>query len=293
MPGECLAALDVRPGGLYADVTLGGGGHSRLILDRLGEGGRLLCLDLDPGPIALAREWCRGDPRVTLRRASFRDIGAILREEGLPPADGILADLGASSLQMLSPERGFSFSADGPLDMRLDPDGPVTAAELVNTLPEKELADLIYGLGGERASRRLAREIALRRSRRPFTGTLELAEVARRVVRPPSRGRRIHPATRLFQALRVAVNGELEALGAFLGQARGCLAPGGRLAVISFHSLEDRMVKNLFRPAPEGGPRLWEPLWKKPLVPGREEIAANPRCRSAKLRAAARTGGEA
>ncbi|MDR3153307.1 MAG: 16S rRNA (cytosine(1402)-N(4))-methyltransferase RsmH [Deltaproteobacteria bacterium] len=292
LPEECLKALDVRPSGRYADLTLGGGGHSRLILDRLGPEGRLLALDVDPEALEWARGWGGGDPRLVLRRASFAGLRAILDEEGLLPLDGMLADLGTSSRQTLSPERGFSFSADGPLDMRLDPAGPVTAADLVNGLPEKELADLVYRLSGERASRKLARAIALRRASRPFRTTLELADLARSVVRPPSKGKRIHPATRLFLALRAAVNREQEALEALLGQARGCLRPGGRLCVVSFHSLEDRLVKELFRPGPQGSPRLWSPLWKKPLVPGPEERLANPRSRSARLRAAERTGWE-
>jgi 16S rRNA (cytosine1402-N4)-methyltransferase len=289
MPGECLEALDVRPDGSYADVTLGGGGHSRLILKALGPRGRLLCLDVDPEPLERAGEWSRDDPRVQLRRGSFAGLPELAGDAGSLPLDGILADLGASSRQMLSPERGFTFSADGPLDMRLDPDGPLTAAELVNSLPEKELADLVYRLSGERASRKLASEIVRRRALKPFATTLELAEAARRVVRPPSSGKRIHPATRLFLALRIAVNGELEALGSFLSRARGLLAPGGRLAVLSFHSLEDRMVKDLFRRGPADAPWLWAPLWKKPRTPGASELAANPRSRSAKLRAAART----
>ncbi|MDR1037418.1 MAG: 16S rRNA (cytosine(1402)-N(4))-methyltransferase RsmH [Deltaproteobacteria bacterium] len=292
MPAECLEALAVRPDGAYADLTLGGGGHSRLVLDRLGPSGRLLCLDLDPGPLEAARSWAGDDPRVVLRRGSFAELARHLSDEGLPPLDGILADLGASSLQMLSPERGLSFMSDGPLDMRLDPDGPATAADLVNSLPERELADLVYRLSGERASRKLAAEIVRARRTKPFETTLELAEVARRVVRPPSRGRRIHPATRLFLALRIAVNGELEALASLLAQARPALAPGGRMAVISFHSLEDRMVKDLFRPGPKHLPGLWDPLWKKPLVPSRAEELRNPRSRSAKLRAAARTAWE-
>ncbi|MDR1081110.1 MAG: 16S rRNA (cytosine(1402)-N(4))-methyltransferase RsmH [Deltaproteobacteria bacterium] len=292
MPAECLEALAVRPGGFYADVTLGGGGHSRLILDRLGAGGGLLCLDLDPEPLEAALGWAGDDPRVVLRRGSFADLPDHLSAAGFPPLDGILADLGASSRQMLSPARGLTFMSDGPLDMRLDPDGPVTAADLVNSLPETELADLVYRLGGERASRKLAAEIVRRRRAKPFATTLELAEAARRVVRPPRSGRRIHPATRLFLALRIAVNGELDALAALLSKARPALAPGGRLAVMSFHSLEDRMVKELFRPGPGDLPRLWDPLWKKPLVPGRDEELRNPRSRSAKLRAAARTGFE-
>ncbi|MDR1312558.1 MAG: 16S rRNA (cytosine(1402)-N(4))-methyltransferase RsmH [Deltaproteobacteria bacterium] len=293
MPAECLEALAVRPDGSYADLTLGGGGHSRLVLDRLGPGGRLLCLDLDPEPLEAARAWAASDPRVTLRRGSFADLPAHADAAGMPPLDGVLADLGPSSRQMLAPERGLSFGSDGPLDMRLDPDGPVTAADLVNSLPEKELADLVYALSGERASRKLAAEIVRRRRQKPFATTLELAEVARRVVRPPSSGKRVHPATRLFLALRIEVNGELKALEALLSRVRDCLAPGGRLAVISFHSLEDRMVKDLFRPGPKSIPRLWDPLWKKPLVPGRAEELANPRSRSAKLRAAARTDGPA
>ncbi|MFO7166471.1 MAG: 16S rRNA (cytosine(1402)-N(4))-methyltransferase RsmH [Chloroflexota bacterium] len=282
---EVLEQLAPRPGGRYIDGTLGGGGHAAAILEASGPDGRLLGLDVDPA--ALAAAGARLAPfgeRATLARGNFRDLAALAREHGFDPADGVLLDLGVSSYQLDTPERGFSFQSDAPLDMRLDPQGEVTAADLVNELPEGELADLIYRFGEERGSRRIARLVAEARRRRRIETTAELAAIVARAL--GGRHGKIHPATRTFQALRIAVNRELESLELALPQAVELLAPGGRVAVISFHSLEDRIVKLFFRAEAQAG-RL-RILTKKPLEASDAEARANPRSRSAKLRAAER-----
>jgi 16S rRNA (cytosine1402-N4)-methyltransferase len=274
-----MELLAVRPGGLYVDGTVGLGGHAGEILRRSAPGGRLLAFDKDPEALALSAARLRefGD-RVRFEHADFREIPDRLAGES---PQGVLVDMGVSSLQLDEASRGFSFNAEGPLDMRMDPTQGFTAAELVNRLPERELADVIYRWGEEHASRRIARAIVDTRRRRHFTTTTELAEVVRRAA---GRARRpgLDPATKTFQALRIHVNRELEGLGAALESIAGVLAPGGRLAVIAFHSLEDREVKQTFRALAARGFRL---LTKKPLVPGDEETARNPRARSAKLRA--------
>jgi 16S rRNA (cytosine1402-N4)-methyltransferase len=276
---EAMELLAVRPGGLYVDGTVGLGGHAAEILRRSAPDGRLVAFDKDPEAIAHARARLResGD-RVRFEHADFREIPD--RVAGEAP-QGVLLDLGVSSLQLDAAERGFSFNAEGPLDMRMDPTRGFTAAELVNRLPERELADVIYRWGEEHASRRIARAIVETRRHRHFTTTTELAAVVRR-----SAGRSRRPgldaATKTFQALRIHVNRELEALGAALEGIAGVLPPGGRLAVIAFHSLEDREVKQTFRALGSRGFRI---LTRKPTVPGDEETARNPRARSAKLRA--------
>jgi 16S rRNA (cytosine1402-N4)-methyltransferase len=278
-----MELLAVRPGGLYVDGTVGLGGHASEILRRSAPDGRLVAFDKDPD--ALARSAARlhefGD-RVRFEHADFREIPD--RLAGAAP-QGVLLDLGVSSLQLDEAARGFSFNADGPLDMRMDPTEGFTAADLVNRLPERELADVIYRWGEEHASRRIARAIVETRRRRPFTTTTELAEVVRR-----SAGRSRRPgldaATKTFQALRIHVNRELEELGPALERIAAALAPDGRLAVIAFHSLEDREVKQTFRAL---APRGFRILTKKPLAPGAEETARNPRARSAKLRAIERS----
>jgi len=268
----------VKPGGLYVDATVGLGGHAAEILRRSAPDGRLLAFDKDPAALAHSGTRLRefGD-RVRLEHADFREIPARVAEA----PQGVLVDMGVSSMQLDEAARGFSFMAEGPLDMRMDPTQGFTAADLVNRLPERELADVIYRYGEEHASRRIARAIVDVRRRRPFTTTTELAEVVRRAA---GRARRpgLDPATKTFQALRIHVNRELEALGAALEGIAGVLAPGGRLAVIAFHSLEDREVKLTFRLLATRGFRI---LTRKPLVPGDEETARNPRSRSAKLRA--------
>jgi 16S rRNA (cytosine1402-N4)-methyltransferase len=283
---EAMELLAVSPGGLYVDGTVGLGGHAEEVLRRSAPDGRLLAFDRDPE--AIARAGARLAPfgdRVRFERADFREIPARVGEA----PRGVLLDLGVSSMQLDSAARGFSFNADGPLDMRMDPTAGITAAELVNRLPERELADLIYRWGEEHASRRIARAIVDARRRRHFTTTTELAEVVRRNA---GRSRRpgLDPATKTFQALRIAVNREIEGLASALESIAATLAGGGRLAVIAFHSLEDREVKHTLRALATRGFRL---LTKKPVRPGEAETRRNPRSRSARLRAIERIEGTA
>lgn len=300
---EVLAVLEPERGGLFVDCTLGMGGHAEAILgasDRT----RLIGLDRDAESLELARGRLAsfGD-RFRPVHANYREIAEVLRREA--PGErvaGLLADLGISSHQLDEAERGFSFSREAPLDMRMDRSQGETAADLVNRLPESELADLIYEYGEERASRRIARAICRARERSPLRTTTELAEIVARASGIPRHKQRIHPATRTFQALRIAVNQELEGLGRFLDDAVAALdVPGGRIAVIAFHSLEDRIVKHTFNAlsghcsCPPGLPvcvcgarRLVRVLTRKPIAAAEREIETNPRARSAKLRAAER-----
>ncbi|HJZ48089.1 MAG TPA: 16S rRNA (cytosine(1402)-N(4))-methyltransferase RsmH [Roseiflexaceae bacterium] len=287
---EVLAGLAPHSGGRYLDGTLGGGGHAAAVLEASAPDGRLLGIDADPAALAAAgaRLAPFGD-RVVLAHGNFRDIGVLAREHGFEGIDGLLLDLGVSSHQLDTPERGFSFAADAPLDMRLDPSSGETAADLVNETPEGELANLIYRYGEERGSRRVARFIAEARRKRPIERTGELAELVARAL--GGRHGKIHPATRTFQALRIAVNRELESLETALPQAVELLKPGGRLAVISFHSLEDRIVKLFFRSESGYGseqPARLQIITKKPIEAAEVEARANPRSRSAKLRVAER-----
>ncbi len=280
---EALEFLQVRPDGVYIDATLGGGGHAFEILKVLRQGGgKLLGIDRDPAALAVARERLRGfEEQLIVQPGNFAEIDRLHASSGLPPADGLLADLGLSSLQLEDAARGFSFREEGPLDMRVDPSGDLTAEELVNYASERDLADLIYKFGEERHSRRIARAIV---KARPIRRTTELAQVVTRAI--PSRAGlyQIHPATRTFMALRLAVNRELENLEAFLAKALGVLAPGGRLVVLSFHSLEDRLVKRAFQEFKRlGRARV---LTRKVVRPSEVEVRTNPRARSAKLRAA-------
>ena len=286
---EAIDFLAVQRGGTYLDATVGLGGHSSEIAKRLGAPGHLIGFDKDPAALKRAAISCQpsavsepGDwPRVTLLHASFAEVG-----ERVAPAslDGLLADLGVSSLQLDDPERGFSFQADGPLDMRMNPLSGRTAEQVVNHLDERELADVIYEFGEERRSRRIAR--ALVRAR-PILTTKHLVDVISAAARPMNNSdRRIHPATRTFQALRIFVNRELDDLKALLEAAPRVLKPGGRLVVISFHSLEDRIVKDATREGAKQG--VYRLLTKKPVMASEEEIARNPRSRSAKMRAAER-----
>ncbi|MCU1302209.1 MAG: methyltransferase [Candidatus Sulfotelmatobacter sp.] len=295
---EAIDFLNVRRGGTYIDATVGLGGHSYEIAKRLGAPGHLIGLDKDPAALEIARErlvsgrsslvvgqpenqsadW----PMITLLHRSFAEIA---NERRPATVDGILADIGVSSLQLFDATRGFSFQADGPLDMRMDPRSERTAEQVVNHLDERELADVIYEFGEERRSRRIARAIC--RSR-PIRSTSHLAEIISAAARPMnSEQRRIHPATRTFQALRIFVNRELDDLKALLEAAPRILKPGGRVVVISFHSLEDRIVKDAFR---EGGikDKYYRVLTKKPVTASEEEQDRNPRARSAKMRAAER-----
>jgi len=283
---EAIDFLHVRRGGMYIDATLGLGGHSYEIAKRLGAPGHLIGLDKDPVALEIARRKLASEsqdwPEITLLHRSFAEIA-----KGHEPGsvDGILADIGVSSLQLEDAARGFSFQAEGPLDMRMDPTNERTAEQVVNHLDERQLADVIYEFGEERRSRRIARAIC--RSR-PIRSTAQLADVISAAARPMNQAeRRIHPATRTFQALRIFVNRELDDLKALLEAAPQILKPGGRVVIISFHSLEDRIVKDAFR---EGSnqDRYYRILTKKPVVASEVESDRNPRARSAKLRAAER-----
>jgi len=276
---ESLELLAIGAGGFYVDGTVGMGGHAVEILTRSGPSGRLLAVDRDLEALDLAKE--RLAPfggRVRLHHGDYREVPDLLGGEAV---DGILLDLGVSSLQLDTPERGFSFQREGPLDMRMDRTQERTAARLVNRMKESELADLIYQYGDEPASRRIARAVAEARRRAPIETTLELAAIVRRAAGRRRRGR-IDPATLTFQALRIAVNRELEGMAEALLALSRCLKPKGRLVVIAFHSLEDREVKRTFQELGRQGHRL---LTKKPLRPGEDEVRANPRARSARLRA--------
>jgi 16S rRNA (cytosine1402-N4)-methyltransferase len=296
---EAVSLLAPERGGLFVDATLGLGGHSEAILEASPDT-RVLGIDRDREALRLASErLSRFGSRFRAAHANFRDIARGLEEAGESAASGILADLGVSSLQFDSPERGFSFRHDAPLDMRMDASGEdETAAELLERLPEEEIARVIYEYGEERKSRRIARWIVERRERgESLKTTSELAELVTRAV-GYKRGERIHPATRTFQALRIAVNGELEGLDAFIETATDLLQGQGRLVVISFHSLEDRVVKRALRRLSGycecdrrspvcmcGARRAVEILTRRPLTPNEQEVEENPRARSAKLRA--------
>ena len=292
---EIIHALCPHDQGLYIDGTVGAGGHARGILEASSPNGRLIGLDLDPLALSLAREVLSpfGD-RVILLKASYTTLETQLVNLGWSSINGIMLDFGVSSMQLDSPDRGFSFRSDAPLDMRFDPDGHVMAEDLVNGLPERDLANLIYNYGEERKSRQIARAIT---DSRPLYTTRELAEVITGIIK--SEKGRIHPATRTFQALRIAVNDELKAIEEVLPQAVNSLTPGGRLAVISFHSLEDRIVKKYFRKesqdciCPPRQPvctcshkaRIRE-ISRRPIRPEDSEINKNPRARSARMRVA-------
>jgi 16S rRNA (cytosine1402-N4)-methyltransferase len=281
---EAIEFLNVQPRGTYIDATLGGGGHAEEILKRL-ESGRLLGLDRDPRALEVARARLAGFGRkLTMVEGNFAEIDALHAASGLPAADGILADLGLSSLQLDDASRGFSFNLPGPLDMRMDPHAEKTAADLVNQTREWDLANLIHKLGEERHSRRIARAIV---KARPYRLTTELAQVVTRAIPSRTGLHQIHPATRAFLALRLAVNAELENLEQFLDRVLIVLRPGGRVVILSFHSLEDRRVKQAFRRwQGEGRASI---LTRKVVRPGEEEVQTNPRARSAKLRAAEKT----
>lgn len=283
MVEEVLHFLALRPEGLYLDATLGTGGHAEAILARLTTG-HLLGVDRDPMALEIAQERLRPHAaKLTLAEGTFARLAEIQARLGLGPAEGVLADLGVSSLQLDAPERGFSFQRAGPLDMRMSPQEPLTAAELVNRFPEGKLAEIIRRYGEERAARKIARAIV---RARPLRDTLHLAQV---VVGTQNKGRqKLHPATRTFLALRIAVNRELEELEQFLHRVPTTLKSGGRAVVLSYHSLEDRLVKQAFRAGAAAG--TLRILTRKPLRPGAAEVRANPRARSAKLRAAEKLG---
>ena len=282
LPAEVIALLDPARGGLFVDCTTGLGGHSALLLQHGAE--RLLALDRDADALRIAADRLRefGD-RVELVHSDYRQLGRVLEGRGIDRVNGVLADLGVSSMQLESEGRGFTFRRDEPLDMRMDRSQGPTAAELLMDVEEEDLANVIFQFGEERHSRRIARAIARRRESGRIESTGELADLVRGAV--PVRGyQRIDPATRTFQALRIWVNRELEGLDTFLGDAARRLLAGARLAVITFHSLEDRIVKHTFRAIAAAGD-AWRVLTRKPVVPGDDEVARNPRARSAKLRA--------
>ena len=282
---EIVFWLRPKPHGCYVDCTIGPGGTSAEILQACGKDGRLIAIDQDPDALELARETLKPYiQNVSFHCGNFRDLRSILDSEGVGQVDGILFDLGISSVQLADTDRGFSFQQDGPLDMRMNPSLSMTAGELVNTLPETELANVIYEFGEERLSRRIAKGIVRQRMSSPLHTTSELASVVQRSVPPAYRYGRLHPATRTFQALRIAVNNELAVITPALQDAADRLAPGGRMCVISFHSLEDRLVKYTFRTLSQQSDQRVTVLTKKPCVASVEERKRNPRARSAKLR---------
>jgi len=301
---EVITLLDPKEGGVFLDSTLGGGGHSAGILEKIGPTGTLIAIDRDPEAIEYARErLSRFEGRKILVEGNFKDLGSILVSEGIGEVDGVLFDFGVSSRQLDAP-RGFSFMRDEPLDMRMSPrqDAP-TAADIVNGYTEARLADVIWKYGEERYARRIARAIVSRREHKPIRTTKELADVVVSAMPGGRRWQDIHPATRTFQAIRIEVNGELEAIETALPAAVDAVKIGGRVAAISFHSLEDRIVKTVFRrlsgqcecpprmPICQcGAKEVVKVLTRKPIIPSVGEIEANPRSRSAKLRCAERIG---
>lgn len=303
---EATEGLNIKQDGIYVDCTLGGGGHSAVIASKLGPGGRLIALDQDDWALDNAREKLAPyGERVTLVKTNFRDLEQVLKEldvpmkDGVPQVDGILYDLGVSSPQFDEGERGFSYNHDAPLDMRMDQDASLTAKEIVNEWPEEEIARILYRYGEEKFSRRIARVIVEKRKQSTIETTGELVELIKEGIPAAARRTGGHPAKRSFQALRIAVNDELGAFEEALHQAVRCLAPGGRVSVITFHSLEDRICKQIFSSYLEkctcppdfplcvcGGKGVLRLVNRKPLIPTETELAENSRARSAKLRVA-------
>lgn len=293
---EVMAALAPREGGIYVDCTFGRGGHTRELLSRIGNAGRVLALDRDPEAVRVGRAIAMRDKRLTIKRSAFSQLSSITKAAGVyGQVDGVLLDLGVSSPQLMDPRRGFSFSAEGPLDMRMDPDRGESAAMWLRRASEKQIAQVLWDYGEERFARRIARAIVNARVKHAIDTTGRLAQVIANAV--PARPMGRHPATRAFQAIRIFVNRELEELRAVLAQSLDVLAPNGRLVVISFHSLEDRIVKRFFRDASRDQlaaglresrrhpvPRLRRVT--KLVRPSAQEVSSNPRARSARLRAA-------
>jgi 16S rRNA (cytosine1402-N4)-methyltransferase len=278
---EVVALLDPQPGEIWVDATVGAGGHTRLIAERIGPTGRVIGLDQDAAMLELAKARLTGLP-VELVHANFDQVTAVLDKLGAKDIDGLFADLGFASDQMDEANRGLSFQQDGPLDMRLDPTAGETATDLVARLSEYDLAKVFYEYGEERHSRRVARKIVETRKQSPIRTTAQLANLVRSCV-PREKGRSFDPATRVFQAMRIAVNDELGSLERLLAQLPRIVKPGGRVGIISFHSLEDRRVKQAFQDR-----ETWSPLTKKPVTASDDEVRSNPRARSAKLRVARR-----
>ncbi len=283
---EAIEWLQPVDGGLYVDATLGLGGHSRAILEAAAPSGRLIGFEWDSQAARIAEEHLAafaGAERVQIVPLSYVELENELARLGVEAVDGLIADLGVSSLQLDTPERGFSFLSDAPLDMRMDRSRQVDAAALLAALSEEQLADLFYYYGEERQARRIARHLAQAREQEPLSTTRQLARLVAAAVPRKYHPRRVHMATKVFQALRIAVNGELDNIRALLMQAPAVLRPGGRVAIITFHSLEDRLVKQVFEQHP-----MLQPLHKKPFEPKSDEIRRNPRARSAKMRVAQR-----
>jgi 16S rRNA (cytosine1402-N4)-methyltransferase len=286
MVTEVLVGLDCRPGRLYVDGTVGEGGHATAILDRTAPDGKLWGLDQDPAALeSAAARLARHTSRFQLFHRSYTQLGELLEEAKMAGVAGILLDLGLSSQQLEHSHRGFSFAGDEPLDMRFNPDSPrPTAARILNTASEQTLEKIFRDYGEERRARRIARLVVRNRRQKPFETTKQLVEVIEQAQGPGGRRGRLHPATRVFQALRIAVNLELEQLAEFLEHTPAWLEPGGRLVVISYHSLEDRLVKQRMLAWERAG--VMRRVTKKPLTPTLEELRRNPRARSAKLRIA-------
>lgn len=282
LPQEVLHWLAPKPGQVMVDGTVGGGGHTRMLAEKVGPDGLVIGVDRDQAAVDRAAESLSGLP-VKLATANFADIPELLEQLEIESVDGMLLDLGLSSDQLADQDRGFSYRSDGPLDLRFDRDAGEPAWKLINRLSEKHLADLIYQYGEERMSRRVARKFVAERQHRQLRSASEIAELIRSVV-PRSRNHSIDPATRTFQALRIAVNEELKWIKVALQRFPEKIRQGGRVAVISFHSLEDRLVKEAFREHDD-----MKPLNPKPIVPGEEEILENPRSRSSRLRVAEKT----
>jgi 16S rRNA (cytosine1402-N4)-methyltransferase len=282
LPAEVMSFLAVKPGMRVVDGTLGGGGHTRLLAEAVGPEGLVIAVDRDPIAIERGARELAGLP-VRFAQANFRDIPEVLDAVGLDAVDAVLLDVGLSSDQLSDESRGFSFDSDGPLDLRFDPTEGEPAWRMVNRMKPESLADIIFEYGEERFSRRIARKIAAVREKQPIRSAREFARIVTSAIPKQHPPPRIHPATRTFQALRIAVNEELKSLRIALERIPTRLVPGGRLAVISFHSLEDRLVKQAFRNS-----QVWECLTRSPIEASNEEVLRNPRSRSAKLRAAAR-----
>ena len=280
---ESLSFLNLAPGMTVVDGTLGGGGHTRMLAEIVGPTGKVIAIDRDPSAIERGAKEMANLP-IRFAQANFCNLPEVLDAVEVESIDGMLLDVGISSDQLADRERGFSFDSDGPLDLRFDPTEGEPAWRLINRLRPETLADLIYEFGEERHSRRIARRIAQARERQPIESAREFAKlVASAIPRQATQQKRIHPATRTFQALRIAVNEELKSLQIALERIPACLKPGGRLVVISFHSLEDRLVKTAFR-----SPQIWNCLTKSPVEATADEVATNRRSRSARLRAAER-----
>lgn len=301
---EAVDGLNVRPDGVYVDCTLGGAGHSALIASKLDSGGRLIAIDQDDWALSNAEQRLADKKeKVILVKSNFRHIKQIVQDLGFTGVDGVLFDLGVSSPQLDEEERGFSYNADAPLDMRMNQHAALTAYDVVNEWSEEELARIIWEYGEEKFSRRIAREIVEHRAQKPIETTGELVEVIKKAIPAPARRTGPHPAKRTFQAIRIAVNDELEAFREAVTDAIQVLNPGGRISVITFHSLEDRICKQVFQEYSKGctcppsfpvcvcgNEPILNVLTRKPIVPSDEEVTQNPRARSAKLRVAEKRG---